>query len=441
MNSRRGFGVAVLVAALATAVGAGAGAAEPDPGDPLRGVVGKVLTQDPADVRAYWTPERMRDAVPMSVGPRAQAGRTDASARSAYVVGGPSARSRARVRPGPAVARAADVSASSAGFPQRVHGKVFLTLDRDYECSGTVVTSPAHTLVWTAGHCLHGSDIGLGYAQNWVFVPGYRDGQRPYGSWTASSLHTTEGWAEAANIRVDIGAAVMARDAEGRGIEDAVGARGIAFNQPRDQTFDAFGYPASDRNTFLLPPNYDGQRLWLCHSPRTADDAPSSSSGPETMEIGCDMTSGSSGGGWVIDNEFVNSVTSYGYELDMGHLYGPYMGEVAESLYRTAGGPAALCAGRPATNVGGAGEDDFTGTKTADSFVLRPGNDRADGRGGDDSDCGSVGDDRLFGGPKADILRGSGGDDVLIGGPGRDICVGGPGRDRAFGCAKRQGVP
>ena len=421
---RRGLGTAGALAAFVVAFGAGTGAAQTPVGDPPGGVVSKVVTQKPADVRSYWTPERMRNAAPMELGARAQAGTPDVAGEPARVA-----------------MRASDVSATSAGFPQRVHGKVFLTLDADYHCSGTVVTSPSHTLVWTAGHCVHGSDIGLGYAQNWMFVPGYRDGQRPYGSWTAASLHTTEGWAQSSNVRMDLGAAVLQRDGEGRGIEDAVGARGIAFNQSRDQTFDVFGYPAVDNNTFLLPPNFNGERLWLCRSPRTANDSPSDSSGPETMEINCDMTPGSSGGGWVIQNEFVNSVISYGYHLDSGHLYGPYMGEAAEELYREAGGSAALCAGRPASNVGSRAADDFTGTKAADSFVMRAGEDRVDGRGGADNACGAGGNDRLSGGPKADILRGSGGNDVLIGGPGRDVCVGGPGRDRAFGCRKVRSVP
>lgn len=431
----------MLAALLAASIAASAGASETRRSAAVAGVVGSVVTQDPAEVRAYWTPKRMREAIPMAAGPRARVGRADAAGEPTYVVGGPRRSSATGTRGGTVAARADDVSGASARFPERVHGKVYLTLDRDYECSGTVVTAPSHALVWTAGHCLHGSDIGLGYAQNWMFVPGYRNGERPYGAWTATSLHTTDGWANESNVRLDLGAARTARDPEGRGIEDVVGSRGIAFNQPRDQTFDAFGYPAFDPIPILIPPDYDGERLWHCRSPRTANDAPSPPSGPETMEINCDMTSGSSGGGWVINNEFVNSVTSYGYELDFGHLYGPYMGKVAEDLYRRAAGRATLCAGRPATNVGGAADDDFTGTKAADSFVMLPGDDRADGRGGADSACGSGGDDRLNGGPKADILRGGAGEDVLFGGPGRDICVGGPGRDRAFGCEKRQAIP
>ncbi|MDQ3760047.1 MAG: hypothetical protein M3331_08915, partial [Actinomycetota bacterium] len=62
------------------------------------------------------------------------------------------------------------------------------------------------------------------------------------------------------------------------------------------------------------------------------DDPPGS--GPDTLEINCDMTGGSSGGGWVIDGRFVNSVVSYGYALDYTHLYGPYFGTEVKKLYK-----------------------------------------------------------------------------------------------------------
>ena len=231
------------------------------------------------------------------------------------------------------------------------------------------------------------------------------------------------------------------RDPEGRGLEDLIGARGIAFNQTRNQTFEAYGYPAEDGNTILLPPNFDGERLWLCRAPRSANDSPAPGAGPETMEIGCDMTGGSSGGAWVIGNELVNSVTSYGYQFDVGHLYGPYFGTTAEELYAQASGPPQLCAGVRATNVGDGAANDFTGTALADSFRLLGGDDRAGADAGADLACGGGGTDRLVGGAADDVLHGGGGDDVLVGGPGRDICDGGTGVDRAFGCEERRRIP
>ena len=161
-------------------------------------------------------------------------------------------------------------------FPARVHGKVFLTLDgADYVCSATVVSSPSHTLAWTAGHCVHGADFGAGFATNWMFVPGYADGQRPFGELGRDLApdHRRLGEQRQRPLRRRRRGPRPRR--QGRGIEDALGARGIAFNEPRGQTFDIFGYPAEDANTFLLPPNFDGERLFSCHSAQTADDTPS----------------------------------------------------------------------------------------------------------------------------------------------------------------------
>jgi len=135
------------------------------------------------------------------------------------------------------------------------------------------------------------------------------------------------------------------------------------------------------------------------------------------------MTSGASGGGWVIDGGLVNSVTSYSYLGDFDHLYGPYLGTIAEDLYLEARGSRILCAGREATNVGGSGSDDFLGTEAADAIKLR---------GGADGARGGAGADRICGGTGPDLMRG---------GRGRDVCIGGPGHDRAAGCEVRIRVP
>ena len=149
-----------------------------------------------------------------------------------------------------------------------------------------------------------------------------------------------------------------------------VGARAIAFNQPRGQTFDIFGYPAEDANTFLLPPNFDGQKPFSCHSPQTADDDPA----PGRPRHDGDRLRhdrrlerrrlGRRGG-------VVESVTSYGYQLDSGHLYGPYFGDAAEDLYERAGGAELLCAGKAVTNLGGSGADAFTGTEARELVPAR----------------------------------------------------------------------
>ena len=370
------------------------------------------VAQSPREVREYWTPQRLEAAVPAAL-------RLDSSGAPATTAPLPSANGAPREVPAARRDSAKAVKAANTGAPQRLHGKVFFTLTGgsapgDYVCSGTAVSSPGHSLAWTAGHCVNGADVGAGFATNWIFIPGYRNGQRPFGEWPARELMTTNAWRSSANLRGDLGAAVLARDGEGRGIEDVVGARGIAFNLPRNQRFDAFGYPAQP-NPVALRFDFDGEHLFVCSSFRTANDAPPGA-GPDTLEINCDMTGGASGGGWVVNGGLVNSVTSYGYAFDAFHLYGPYQGTIAEQLYDAAGGRARRCAGEPVTNLGGGGADDFAGGPGADSMALRGAGDTGRGRAGRDRLCGGAGRD------------------LLVGGAGRDVCRGGPGRDVARGC-------
>jgi V8-like Glu-specific endopeptidase len=374
-----------------------------------------------AQARAYWTPERMRAATPLDL-----------------VLGAGGRLKRAAVAP----SRAADVSDASTSYPDRVHGKVFFTLTGgsepgDYVCSGTVVESNSHSLVWTAGHCVDDAESGGGFATNWIFVPGYRAGAKPYDEWPAKRLATTDGWRTAANSRVDFGAVTVARDSDGRGVQDVVGARGIAFGQSRPNTVTAFGYPAEPT---LFEPLFDGERLYNCDSAITASDNPPGN-GPQTMQIDCDMSGGSSGGGWVNANGDVVGLTSYGYAADFNHLYGPYFGATGRDLYEHATGASVKCASVAVTNLGKRGADNFTGARGTQSFKLGGGADSARGSSGKDTVCGGAGNDHLSGQAGADKLLGGRGHDVLVGGPGHDVCVGGPGHDRAHGCEVIRSVP
>ena len=53
------------------------------------------------------------------------------------------------------------------------------------------------------------------------------------------------------------------------------------------------------------------------------------------MAIGCDMTGGASGGGWVVGNA-VHSVVSYGYGDQPNVIYGPYQSTEARALFDAA---------------------------------------------------------------------------------------------------------
>ncbi len=223
------------------------------------------------------------------------------------------------------------------------HGKVFFSIGRgteagDYVCSGTAVNSRNRSVVWTAGHCVYDYEAPTpgGFSKNFIFVPGYSedavgDAIEPYGEWPAKRLGTTVPWKTDGNIRYDLGAAVVRTNAAGRRLQGVVGATGIGFGQPRDRSLQAFGYPAEQP-----PLEFTGGREFRCTGKPFGTDQPAASSGPATTGIVCDMTGGSSGGGWVAGNALpiLVSVTSYGYSTETDHLYGPYLGETAKALYR-----------------------------------------------------------------------------------------------------------
>lgn len=214
-----------------------------------------------------------------------------------------------------------DEIVNTADAPFRIHGKVFFTLDgSNYVCSGTVITSEDENVVITAGHCVYEPSTG-NFATNFLFRPGFRTGTSPYGAWTSSELFTTSGWVDE-NLDYDVGMALMDSNG-GATIQDTVGARGITFNQdPSAYTYEAFGYPAG------AP--FPGNRMYRCTSEIGFRDG---AGAVAPMALGCDMTPGSSGGGWVIYEAYVNSVVSYGYTNEPEVFYGPYFGTVIQALY------------------------------------------------------------------------------------------------------------
>jgi hypothetical protein len=255
----------------------------------------EAVEQSRAEVVAYWTAERMRSAIPLN-SPRA--------------AGGKKHQSYPFTRYEPATYNPA-------------HGKVFFSDGgTNYVCSGTALTSGNESVVWTAGHCVNEGPGG--FYTNWAFVPAYKDGARPYGTWTARALLTTSPWSQSGDFSYDLGAAVVSPNG-GATLTDTVGSRNAGFNQAAQQHYLSHGYPAA--------PPFSGGRMFICEADLGTRDR---SADPPTMGIGCDMTGGSSGGGWVVGNT-VLSVNSYGYRTQPNVMYGPYQGTVAQQLYTTAG--------------------------------------------------------------------------------------------------------
>lgn len=257
--------------------------------------------QSSANVRDYWTPQRMRAAQPVDRVPAAAkpgSGKPGGSSPSSSI-----ASIEVTVAPGSALT---------------AHGKVFFSDSGvNYVCSGTAI---AGDIVWTAGHCVN-EGPGV-YYTNFMFVPAYRDGAAPYGKFTATSLSTTDSWRLGGAFGTDVGAATTSVNEFGQTLSGEVVERTLVFDSPRVQSYSVYGYPAAKR--------FNGQRMRVCNTAWSLDDT---SSSPATMGIPCDMTGGSSGGGWVTADGRVASVVSYGYASLKNVLFGPHLEAEAQQLY------------------------------------------------------------------------------------------------------------
>ena len=163
--------------------------------------------------------------------------------------------------------------ALDTAYPQRLHGILFISFgSQNGSCSATVVSSRNRSVILTAGHCVVQPAIEGGvsppiWAGNVMFVPGYRNGARPLGTYVGAKLarvvrvgrfrrphrrrrgdHSAPRWP-----------ASRSRTRSARA--------GSASTDPFDTykknktRFQVFGYPAQP-SAF-----YDGERLILCDSP------------------------------------------------------------------------------------------------------------------------------------------------------------------------------
>ncbi len=219
-----------------------------------------------------------------------------------------------------------DNTAAWKSYPWLTIGRLFFQipgLTGTYACTGAVAYGRA---VWTAGHCVY--TLGRGWSYNMWFVPAYRNGAYPYGSFTVKSRTALSAWVSGGNLAYDIGM-VTVNDKNGLKLSQWVGSLGFVWNQPATQLFHAFGYPG----------NYSsGQYLVACAA-STYDRDPLQ--GPDAIGIGCNMGSGASGGPWLVayapfkgsGSNYVNGVISYSYATKPLEVYGPYFGDEAKQLY------------------------------------------------------------------------------------------------------------
>jgi hypothetical protein len=383
--SSRGWIAVLAVVAGLLAVPAFAGAADSAPltDRPLAG------PSSVGDVREYWTRERMREAAPLDLGLHNGARGAD--------------------KPRATSSDAIEQPETNA-YPNRVIGKIFATWPGvgDITCSGSVINTETDSFVITASHCLFEDGV---FFTNVTFVPGYRQGTRPFGEFPGVQLSVPRLVALGSQLPNDHGSIIVAPSAGGQSVEDAVGSFGISLFGSPNQSWRAYGYPAD--------PPFDGERLFTCDSPTTILDATIE---PAGIGIDCEMTAGASGGPWVIaGTTLVASNISYTIPDELpGVLFGPQFADSAAALFDSA--HPVRCGRKLASIVGTEESDRLVATSGPDVILGDRGNDTIVGKGGRDKLCGEEGRDKLKGGG------------------GKDLCDGGPSRDRAGRCEKEKRV-
>jgi hypothetical protein len=220
-------------------------------------------------------------------------------------------------------------SDTNVPYPLSTVGRVFFTTatGQNASCSGTAVISANHSVVDTAGHCLYWRG---GWAQNWVFCPLYENGITPYGCWAARDLEAPADWVNAKpnDFHHDMGMAIVTPNDYGN-LTDVVGGAGWAYNQPANQPFYAYGYPAGHP--------FDGQTRSKCDEGSIGKIW--QFGGGSVISIPCNMTGGSSGGPWFIKvggNWYLNGHNDFISSLMPGHMFSPYYDDTWYALYEKA---------------------------------------------------------------------------------------------------------
>ncbi len=215
-------------------------------------------------------------------------------------------------------------------FPYSTIGVLFFSQDDvDYRCSAASIGKDA---VWTAGHCVHtGDGTDDGWSEDVIFVPAYKNGEAPFGVWTAYNVWTKGFWYSSEDLRYDMGAAVLNTNSSGKTISQVVGNLGFSYNlTSSSELWFNFGYPSD------AP--FDGNWQYICSGPFAYNDT--NFGNPYPVGMGCDMTHGSSGGPWIKDfsgvagtANFLNGNNSYRYTSHPEEMYSPYFGDAAKTLW------------------------------------------------------------------------------------------------------------
>ena len=317
-----------------------------------------VTNQEALDSSGYWTSQRTAAAAPRDfLDPSARPISTAAPAQSASRRAAPGA-DPALAESGPALGlefsdepaasvqplqdasyphpftRYAVPKAWITQFPYKAIGKLLVTFpgQGDFVCSASVIRP--HVVI-TAGHCIYDPDTQT-WATNVTFYPGWYNGPNNSlgGAWYARVLIA---WTGSVTTDYDIafiqtrrkGDALCKPAGSKKQIESYTGYLGYSYGGDfNEKHWDAFGYPAQAPFKAPATSQLPGKIPIQCEA-GTGRTNPLLQT--NTVEIGCDMTPGASGGPWLTsfeptvnaNNNFVNSLNSFKFNNEPLAIGGP----------------------------------------------------------------------------------------------------------------------
>lgn len=212
--------------------------------------------------------------------------------------------------------------------------------NKDGHCTASVLATSSGSVLITAAHCVHGGRDGDLF-EDIVFMPGYSDGDAPYGHFAVSDVFYHSDWSDYGGLdygdagvyrgyNADFAFLVVDHNSEGNTPMSYVGGHDIEVNDFTSFYSEAYGYP-DDQG--------DGELLTACKNTTSTASFFDDGWGISFMTMLCSQSfgPGASGGPWVADVEGaplrtqVKSATSW-RDSGSGTIHGPYLDNRAWDL-------------------------------------------------------------------------------------------------------------
>ena len=115
-----------------------------------------------------------------------------------------------------------------------------------YSCTGSVIDTASLRLVLTAAHCVLANGI---WARRMVFIPDFRNGRRPFGTYSVRTAWVANWWQRLSfgsfGANFDIAILVTRKTANGSRVGQIAGAIPVRAFPNRRALTDIYGYPAA----------------------------------------------------------------------------------------------------------------------------------------------------------------------------------------------------